>query len=176
MFQEVGVAPRNVFFAQGIEGRQRLIAMGETAMMREALLKVMPMARLIAMAEVFDESTEAVISEECDAYAATLVALQTRIIENVDVLIVDLTDSQHQYLGVFMEIVYAVNAHIPVVAITQAADLRERAWLRAHVDVFAANYLEAAQAATALSSKDWPVGKPGSGSNSLRDILHGRQH
>jgi len=73
-----------------------------------------------------------------------LVESEVRFLSASDVLVADLSREAWRYVGCLMEIVYAKQLGVPVVAVCGTSGIEHRRWLNAHVDYFAANLHEAA--------------------------------
>jgi hypothetical protein len=127
-FRQVGVTPRQIYFAHAIEGVAAEALIGEIQAVRTAFLSGSPDIKVASMYDLFEQSKVPPMD------AKALVSREIEFLKSCDALVVDLSRPGWQYAGALMEIVYAKVHDLPVIAIVGEANLGKRVWVRAHVD------------------------------------------
>lgn len=127
------IAPIQIYFAHAIEERERTDIEAEIANARfrleDAGVNVLVASMYEALEEVFDEDLPLDGANKDEL----LVQCELQFLRASDLLVVDLRNPDWQYVGCLMEIVYAHQAGIPVLAVTGESTIAERLWLRTHV-------------------------------------------
>ena len=112
-------------------------------MFRAAFSSKCPEIKLVSMFEIINDRILKVI----DSYKNTeelLVNIETNFLQYADIFIADLSRVEWQYVGCLMEIVYAHNLGIPVIAVVGNSSIKNRRWLKKHVSYFAPSVEDAA--------------------------------
>lgn len=131
-FRRAGIAPRTIYFAHAIEGVSRLELPGTISTVREALRWRIPGIQMLSMHEMLERFLDG--TERTDAEVNHfLVRTERQFVESCDLVLVDLSLPDWQYVGSLMEIVYASLAQIPIVAVVGDSEIGARRWLQAHV-------------------------------------------
>ncbi|MFK7818113.1 MAG: hypothetical protein AB8G99_05310 [Planctomycetaceae bacterium] len=133
-FRRKEVSPLRIYFAHAIEERQQHDIEEEIANARfrlqDAGISVLLSSMYETLEDVFDEELQL---KDADL-DETLVQCEIQFLQASDLLIVDLRNPGWQYVGCLMEIVYAREAGVPVIALTGESTIKDRLWLRTHVD------------------------------------------
>jgi ATP adenylyltransferase len=142
-FRRAGVAPPTIYFAHAIEGLskdgvQRVINHARTTIARDAAE-----VNVLSMHELLGPALEGLETTDFDGNVF-LVEAERSFLEACDIVLVDLSIPDWQYVGSLMEIVYASMADVPVIAIVGETNIGQRRWLNAHVDYCVRNIDEAA--------------------------------
>jgi diadenosine tetraphosphate (Ap4A) HIT family hydrolase len=152
MFRDAGITPRGIYYAHAIEDLSTAEVKENIQQARATLARHCPQATLFSMYELLEKSLKEIDLPE-DRLNAYLVETERRFIEASDLLIVDLSRPGWQYVGSLMEIVYAAEVGIPVVAIVGDSTIQGRRWLKAHVTRFVKTADEAFALAPSLLQK-----------------------
>ena len=133
-FRRKGVSPLRIYFAHAIEERERGDIEEEIANARfrlqDANINVLMSSMYEALEDVFDDELQLKEANVDDV----LVECEIQFLQSSDLLIVDLRNPDWQYVGCLMEIVYAQQAGVPVLALTGESSIKDRLWLRTHID------------------------------------------
>ncbi|WP_224372667.1 hypothetical protein [Hyalangium versicolor] len=152
MFRDAGLTPHAIYYAHAIEDLSPAEVKESIQAARSMLSRHCPQATMLSMYEILEKSLREIDLPE-DKLNAYLVEAERKFIEASSLLVVDLSRPNWQYVGSLMEIVYATEAGIPVIAVVGNAPIQQRRWLRAHVTRFVKTVEEAAQLAPSLLQK-----------------------
>ncbi|SEM09631.1 hypothetical protein SAMN05444354_111144 [Stigmatella aurantiaca] len=155
MFRNAGITPRAIYYAHAIEQLPTAEVKDIVQKARTLMGHHCPQATLFSMYEHLEETLHELDLPE-ERLNAYLVETERKFIEASDLLIVDLSRPNWQYVGSLMEVVYAAEAGIPVVAIVGDSPIQSRRWLKAHVTRFAKTAEEAFSMAPAFLQNRQP--------------------
>jgi hypothetical protein len=134
-FKACGLLPASIYFAHSIEGRSDRQVEDDVSRYRELLKHAGCYAQLVSMFEVFERRFFSPNYFRNGDLPEILVETELAYLQACDLMLVDLSIPGHQYVGAMMEIAYAREAGIPVVAVTGDSSVGSRLWLKAHCDV-----------------------------------------
>ena len=144
LFREAGISGRKLFFAHGIEGRTTERVRQDVEDLKFEIAQACPHVVVKSMFDVLSPE----VLEKLEAFAEdpdrALVETEVEYLRSCDVVVADLSLDGHVYVGALMEIVYACNAGIPVVAVVKRSHIGKRRWLRGHVTHIVEDYRAAA--------------------------------
>ncbi|WP_163995677.1 hypothetical protein [Pyxidicoccus caerfyrddinensis] len=155
MFRDAGITPRAIYYAHAIEELSATEVKESIQAARATLLRHSPRTTLLSMYELLEKSLKEIDVSE-DQLNAYLVETERKFIEASDLLVVDLSRPGWQYVGSLMEIVYATEVGIPVIAVVGSSSIQGRRWLKAHVTRFAKTLDEAAELVPLLLPRHTP--------------------
>lgn len=146
LFKEKKLTPGSIYFAHGIEGIKKEEIKKGISCVRDYICSRFAGVKVESMYEIISKEIIEELGITSDILPEFLVETERRYLESCDLMLVDLSKKNWQYVGALMEIVYAASAYIPVIAITGESTIRERLWLSAHVNQFSDNLENAMKA------------------------------
>jgi ATP adenylyltransferase len=152
MFRDAGITPRAIYYAHAIEDLSTAEVKKNIQEARASLSRHCPQATLFSMYELLEKSLHEIDLPE-NRLNDYLVETERKFIEASDLLIVDLSRPNWQYVGSLMEIVYAAEAGVSVIAVVGNSSIQGRRWLKAHVTCFVKTVEEAFEVASGLLQK-----------------------
>ncbi len=149
-FKEHGLIQPTIYFAHSIEGRDKQEIEGDISYYRDLLIQNNCEAHLLSMYEVFESRFFNEGYFKNVSLAKMLVETEKRHVEVSDLALADLSIPGHQYVGALMEIIFAHDKGIPVVAVVGESSIGSRLWLEAHCQLITRDPNKAIKAANDL--------------------------
>jgi diadenosine tetraphosphate (Ap4A) HIT family hydrolase len=148
-----GLVSPDIYFVHSIEGRKRETVQADVDKYRDLLREHEVKATLCSMFEIFEQRFFSEGYFRGENFPKLLVETEKRIIRSCEIVLADLSIPGHQYVGAIMEIMYAYDLGIPVVAVAGAGPIGTRLWLKAHCDRIVGTPEEAVQCLEPLIDK-----------------------
>ncbi|MBD3398210.1 hypothetical protein GF413_04020 [Candidatus Micrarchaeota archaeon] len=148
-----GLLDPDIYFVHSIEGRNKETVQADVHRYRDLLREYGVKATLCSMFEIFERRFFAKGYFRGENFPKLLVETEKRIIRSCEIVLADLSIPGHQYVGAIMEIMYAYDLGIPVVAVAGAGPIGTRLWLKAHCDRIVGTPEDAVQCLEPLINK-----------------------
>ncbi len=132
-----------VYLAHSIENRSVAEVHRSIDHVRRELARYGCHHPLVSMFEVFEARLFGQGYFRHHNFEKMLVACETRYMAACDLVLADLSIPGHQYVGALMEIAYAHEMGLPVVAVVGDSRIGERLWLKAHCDLIVPTFADA---------------------------------
>jgi diadenosine tetraphosphate (Ap4A) HIT family hydrolase len=127
-----GILKPLIYFAHSIEERDPEDVLADVQRHRDLLRRSKIRADLCSMYEIFERKFLAHGYFRDAKVADILVETEKRYIRSCDLVLADISIPGHQYVGALMEISYAHDMGIPVIAVAGDSPIGSRLWLKAH--------------------------------------------
>ncbi len=137
-FKSTKLMKKSAYFAHAIENTNKKEIRKEIEIVSAYFSRKCPSIKLFSMFEVIDRKILKIIDSHKNE-KDLLVDIELNFLKYSDMLIADISRIEWQYVGCLMEIVYAYNLGIPIIALVGDSKIQNRRWLKKHVSYYASS-------------------------------------